>query len=230
MIKARLVARPSVWRYTVGKQPARKHSICQSYVRWAASPHLVAHVVAALRHSNQQRCRRRKKVQEVLTSAVRSVTKRLALHCIATAVLPLQRVFPHTIRLKQGRKLHSGLRQGQVMRLSARRPAQLPTTNWGQHTAAPSALKTGHFKQSFIDCNILPTRYDNKKLQWPLCQGQAMRLSVHRLAQRAATQWGRDTSTPDALKTAHFLQIWAHFHTLQTWNDPKELHWLLRQG
>ena len=127
-----------------------------------------------LQRSNQQRCLQRKKVQGVLTGAVRSVTKRLALHCIATTVLPMQRVFPHTANQKQDRKLHSGLRQGQAMRLSARRPAQRPATDWGRHTAAPNALKTGHFKQTFTDCNILPTRYDTKKMHWPLRQGQAM--------------------------------------------------------
>ena len=47
-------------------------------------------------------------------------------------------------------------------------------------------------------------------MEWPLCQGQATRLLVHRPNQRAATRWGRDTSTPNALKTVHFkkhLQI-----------------------
>ena len=32
----------------------------------------------------------------------------------------------------------------------------------------------------------------------------ATRHSAHRPAQHATTQWGRDTSIPDALKTAHF--------------------------
>ena len=130
------------------------------------------------------------KVQGVLIGAVCSVSKRLALHCIATPVLPLQRVFPHTMHPKQDRKLHSGLRQGQATRLSACRPAQRPATEWGRHTAAPNALKTGHFKETFTECHNLPTRYDTKKMQWPLLQGQAMCLSAHRLAQRAATRVG----------------------------------------
>ena len=70
-------------------------------------------------------CLQRKKVQGVLTGAVRSVTKRLALHCIATAILHVQRVFPHTANKKQDKKLHSGLRQGQATRLSVRRSAQV---------------------------------------------------------------------------------------------------------
>ena len=117
-------------------------------------------------------CLQRKKVHGVLRGAVRSVSKRLAVHCIATPVLPLQRVFPHTMRPKQDRKLHSGLRQGQATRLSARRPAQRPATDWGRHTAAPDALKTGHFKQTFTESSILPTRNDTKKIAvapppWP---------------------------------------------------------------
>ena len=248
--KARLVARPGVWRCTVGKQPARKQSTWQSYVRWAASPYLVGQVVAAPRHWNQPMCLQRKKVHGVLRGAVRSVSKRLAVHCIATLVLPLQRIFPQTMRPKQDRKLHSGLRQGQATRLSARlsacRPAQRPARHRGRHTAAPDALKTGHCKQKFTDFNVLPTQYDREKgfgastkarrrpfrratrpsvrqgigggtlpppMHWKLgvaskhsqilpfcqhntiekkerrlCQGQAMRLSAHRPAQRAAAR------------------------------------------
>ena len=90
-------------------------------------------------------------------SAVHSVSKRLAVHCIATPVLPLQRIFPQTMRPKQDRKLHSGLCQGQATRLSARRPAQRPVRHRGRHTATPDALKTGHCKQKFTDFNVLPT-------------------------------------------------------------------------
>ena len=145
-----------------------------------------------------------KKVYGVLRGAVRSISKRLVVHCIATPVLPLQRVFPHTMRQKQDRKLHSGLRQGHATRLSAPRLAQRPATDWGRHTTVPNALKTGHFKQTFTESSILPTRNDTKKLQWPLRHGQATRLLAHRPAQCTATRWGRDTSAPDALKTAHF--------------------------
>ena len=49
------------------------------------------------------------------------------------------------------------------MRLSARHPARRAAIDWGRHTAAPDALKTGHFKQIFIESNILPTRNDNEK-------------------------------------------------------------------
>ena len=161
-------------------------------------------------------CLQMKKVHRVLRGAIRSVSKRLALHCIATPILPLQRIFPHTMRLKQDRKLHSGLHQGQVTRLSARCLAQRPATEWGRHTATPNALKTGHFKETFTECHNLPTRYDTKKMQWPLLQGQTTCLSAHRLAQHAATRWGWDTSTPDALKTAHFKKTLTDFNILPT--------------
>ena len=104
-----------------------------------------------------------KKVHGVLRGTVRSVSIWLAVHCIATPVLPLHRVFPHTMRPKQDRKLHSGLCQGQVMRLSARRPAQRPATDWGRHTATPNALKTGRCKQTFTHFNVLSTQYDREK-------------------------------------------------------------------
>ena len=104
------------------------------------------------------------KVQGVLTGAVRSNSKQLALHCIATPILPLQRISPHTMHLKQDRKLHSGLRQGQATRLSARRLAQRSATEWGRDTGAPNALNTGHLKETFIECHNLPTRYDTKKM------------------------------------------------------------------
>ena len=109
-------------------------------------------------------CLQRKKVQGVLTSAVRSVSKRVALHCIATPVLPLQCVFPHTMRPKQDNKLHSGLCQGQATCLLTRRLAQRPATDWGRHTAGPNALKTGHSKHTFTECHILPTQNDTKKI------------------------------------------------------------------
>ena len=108
-------------------------------------------------------CLQRKKVHGVLRGAVRSVSKRLVVHCIATPVLPLQRVFPQTMRPKQDRKLHSGLRQGQATRLLARRPAQRPARHRGRHTAAPDALKTGRCKQTSTHFNVLPTQYDTEK-------------------------------------------------------------------
>ena len=175
-------------------------------------------------------CLQRKKVHGVLRGVVCSVSKRLAVHCIATPVLPLQRVFPHTMRPKQDRKLHSGLRQGQATCLSARRPAQRPATDWGRHTTAPDALKTGHFKQTFTESSILPTRNDTKKLQWPLRHGQATRLSEHHPAQRAATRWGRDTSAPDALKTGHCKQTFTDFNVLPTQYDREKENRRLRQG
>ena len=67
------------------------------------------------------------------------------------------------MRPKQNRKLHLGLRQGQATRISVCRPARRPATHWGRHTAAPNALKTGHFKQTFTESNILPTRNDSQK-------------------------------------------------------------------
>ena len=143
-------------------------------------------------------------MQEVLRGAVRSVSKRLAVHCIATPVLPLQRVLPHMMRPKQDRKLHSGLCQGQETRLSARRLAQRPATDWGRHTAALDALKTGHFKQTFTESNICQHEMIAKKnavaplprpgdAPFGALPGRARSYSV-----------GVDTSAPDALKTAHF--------------------------
>ena len=108
-------------------------------------------------------CLQRKKVHGVLRGAVRSVSKRLAVHCIATPVLPMQRIFPQTMRPKQDRKLHSGLCQGQATRLSACRPLQRPATDWGRHTATPDTLKTGRCKQTFTHFNVLPTQYDRER-------------------------------------------------------------------
>ena len=136
-------------------------------------------------------CLQRKKVHGVLRGAVRSVSKRLAVHYIATPVLPLQRIFPQMMRPKQDRKLHSGLRQGQATRLSARRPAQRPATDWGRHTAGPDALKIGCCKQTPTQFNVLPTQYDREKKNQRLREGQATRLLARRPAQRPATDWGR---------------------------------------
>ena len=108
-------------------------------------------------------CLQRKKVHGVLRGAVPSVCKRLAVHCIATPVLPLQRIFPQTMRSKKDRKLHSGLHQGQATRLSVRRPAPRPARHRGRHTATLDALKTRHYKQKFTDFNVLPTQYDREK-------------------------------------------------------------------
>ena len=228
-------------------------------------------------------CLQSKKVHGFLRGAVRSVSKWLAVHCIATPVLPLQRVFPHTMHSKQDRKLHLGLRQGQATHLLARRPAQRPATDWGRHTPTPDALKTGHFKQTFTksnilptqndtkkiavapppwpgdapfgispgpvrsysvgaghfhprciencafqktltDFNILPTRYGTKILHWRLRQGQAMRHSARRLAQRPARHRGRHTATPDALKTRRCKQTFTHFNILPTqYNREKRI-------
>ena len=115
---------------------------------------------AALKSANVSA---KEKVHRVLRGVVRSVSKRLAVHCIATPVLPLQRIFPQTMRPKQDEKLHSSLRQGQATRLSARRPAQRPARHRGQHTAAPNALKTRRCKQTFTHFNVLPTQYDREK-------------------------------------------------------------------
>ena len=157
-------------------------------------------------------CLQRKKVQGVLRGAVRSVSKRLAVHCIATAVLPLQRVLPHTMRPKQDRKLHLGLHQGQATRLSVHRPA----IRWGRYTAIANAMKTMHFKKTLRDFNILPTRCDTKNLHWRLRQGQATRLSARCPAQRLASDWGRHTAAPNALKTRRCKQKFTDFNVLST--------------
>ena len=163
-------------------------------------------------------CLQRKKVHGVLRGAVRSVSKRLAVHCIATPVLPLQRVFPQTMRPKQDRKLHSGLRQGQATRLSARRPAQRPATDWGRHTATPDALKTGRCKQTFTDFNVLPTQYDREKQNWRLLQRDA--------------PFGAPPG-PASLGAAHCHPRWKTGSCKQTFtcqhNQRKKI-WRLRQG
>ena len=161
-------------------------------------------------------CLQRKKVHGVLRGAVRSVSKRLAVYCIATPVLPLQRVSPQTMRPKQDRKLHSGLRQGQATRLLARSPVQRPATDWGRHTAAPDALKIGHCKQTFTDFNVLPTQYDREKENRRLRQGQAMRFSARYPAQCPASHWGRHTAGPDALKTGHSKEKFTEFNVVAT--------------
>ena len=161
------------------------------------------------------------------------------------------------------------------MRLSARCPAQRPATDWGQHTAAPDALKTRHFKQTFAksnilptrndsqknavaplprpgdapfgassrlahnhslgaghfrpqcienrafqktltDFNILPTRYGTKILHWRLHRGQSTCYSTRRPAQRPASDWGRRTAAPNALKTGHSKQTFTNFNILLT--------------
>ena len=168
----------------------------------------------------------RKKLQGVLTGAVRSVSKRLAVDCIATPVLPLQRVFPHMMRPKQDRKLHSGLCQGQA----TRRPAQRPASDWGRHTAAPDALKIGRCKQTFTHFNVLPTQYDREKKIWRLCQGQATRLLARYPAQRPARHRGRHTAAPDALKTGHSKQTFTEFNVVATQYDTKKIDRRLRQG
>ena len=175
-------------------------------------------------------CLQRKKVHGVLRGAVRSVSKRLAVHYIATLVLPLQRVFPHTMRPKQDRKLHSGLRQGQATRLLAHRLAQRAATRWGRHTSAPDALKTERCKQTFTHFNVLPTQYDREKKIRRLRQGQATRLLACRPAQRPARHWGRHTATPDALKTGHSKQTFTDFNVLPTQYDREKKNQRLRQG
>ena len=133
-------------------------------------------------------CLQRKNVHGVLRGTVCSVSKRLVVHCIATPVLPLQRVFPQTMRPKQDRKLHSGLRQGQAMRVLARRPAQRPASHWGRHTAAPDALKTGRCKQTFTHFNVLPTQYDREKRFD--ASAKARRCAFRRAAARPSVRQG----------------------------------------
>ena len=104
---------------------------------------------AALKSANVSA---KEKSSRSLRGAVRSVSKRLVVHCIATPVFPLQCIFPtDDAPENKTEKLHLGLRQGQAMRLSARCPAQRPARHRGRHTAAPDALKTEHCKQKFTD-------------------------------------------------------------------------------
>ena len=120
------------------------------------------------------------------------------------------------MRPKQDRKLHSGFRQGQATRLSGRRPAQPPATDWGRHTAGPDALKTGRCKQTLTDFNVLTTQYDREKKNRRLRKGQTTRLSARCPAQRPARHWGRCTTAPDALKTGHSKQTFTDFNVLPT--------------
>ena len=98
----------------------------------------------------------------------------------------------------------------------AHRLAQRPAIRWGWYTAASNAMKTAHFKKTFTDFNILPTRYDTKNLHWRLRQGQAMRLSARRPTQRPTSDWGRHTAAPNALKTRHSKQTFTDFNILPT--------------
>ena len=82
------------------------------------------------------------------------------------------------------------------MRHSARRPAQRLASDWGRHIAAPNALKTGRCNQKFTDFNVLSTQYGIEKKNWHLHQGQAMRLSARRPAQRPVMQWGGTLPPP----------------------------------
>ena len=69
----------------------------------------------------------------------------------------MQRIFPHIANHKQDRKMHARLRQGQTMSLSAHHLAQRAVTQWGRDTSTPNALKTMHFKQTFVDFHTLAT-------------------------------------------------------------------------
>ena len=164
-------------------------------------------------------CLQRKKVQGVLRGAVRSASKRLAVHCIATPVLPLQRVFPQTMHRKQDRKLHSGLRQGQATRLSARCPAQRPATNWGRHTASPDALKTGRCKQTFTHFNVVPIQYSREKRFG--ASAKARRRAFRRIARPSVRREG---------KTLHFNFFGPSISYLSRWRGPRPLHRLQRRA
>ena len=109
-----------------------------------------------------------------------------------------------------------------MTRLSARRPAQRLTSDWGRHTATPNALKTGHSKQTFTEFNVLPTQYDTEKKDRRLRQGQTTRLSARCPAQRLARHWGRHTAAPNALETGHCKQTVTDFNVLSTQYDTKK--------
>ena len=84
----------------------------------------------------------------------------------------MQRVFPHTANQKPEHASKEGLRKGQATRFLVHRPAQRSATHWGQYTAAPNAMKTTHFNQSFAVFPTLPTRYDAEKKHARLRQGR----------------------------------------------------------
>ena len=175
-------------------------------------------------------CLQREKVHGVLRGAVHSVSKRLAVHYIATPVLPLQHVFPHTKRPKQDRKLHSGLCQGQPTCLSARRPAQRLATDWGRHTAAPDALKTGNFKQTFTESNILLTRNDTKKIAVvpPPWLGDAPFGALPGPVRSYSV--GAGHFRPRCIENRAFQKTLTDFNILPTRYGIKFLHWRLCQG
>ena len=171
-----------------------------------------------------------KKFTEFLRGAVCSVSKWLAVHCIATPTLPLQRVFPHTMHPKQDRKIaFRPLPRPDDAPFGA--PSALaPATDWGRHTAAPDALKTGHFKQTFTESNILPTRNDTKKIAvapppWPgnapfgTSPGPARSYSV-----------GAGHFCPRCIENRAFQKTLTDFNILPTRYGTKILHWRLQQG
>ena len=57
----------------------------------------------------------------------------------------------------------------------------------------------------------------HRKMHWRLCQGYAMHLLAHRLAQCPATKSRRCIATPNALKTRKFKPSFMDFHTLPSW-------------
>ena len=131
---------------------------------------------------------------------------------------------------KQDRKLHLGLRQGQATRLSVRRPAQRPATDWGRHTATPDALETGHFKQTFTESSIFPTQNDTKKIAvapptWPgntpfgASPGPAHSYSV-----------GAGHFRPRCIENLAFQKTLTDFNIFPTRYGTKILHWRLQQG
>ena len=83
---------------------------------------------------------------------------RLALHCVATDLLSMHRVFPHRAKQKRHRNIHARLHLGQAMRLSMHCPAQRLARTWGRYTAALNAAQNGLFYPCIAFFNILATK------------------------------------------------------------------------
>ena len=116
------------------------------------------------------------------------------------------------------------------MYLLARRPAQRPATDWGRHTATPDALKTGHFKQTFIERNILPTRNDTKKVAvapvpWP--GDAAFGASPGPVRSYLV---GAGHFRPQCIENCAFQKTLTDFNILPTRHGTEILHWRLQQG
>ena len=111
-----------------------------------------------------------------------------------------------------------------------RRAFRRPATDWGRHTAAPDALKTGHFKQTFTESSILPTRNDTKKIAVapPPWLGDAPFSASPDPARSYSVGVGH--FRPQCIENCAFQKTLTDFNILPTRYGTKILHWRLQQG